>query len=134
MRYILVIMLFISANAGDISILLSKIDYLKSETSKSFKEIKLNYDPFIQTKKIFIKKRDLKVATKPSPKITPLTLITILNDRAFINSKWYKKGDKLYGYKIVYIGDDKVILKKESKIKYLQIKKTKNILKVEKRK
>ncbi len=134
MRYILLLLLFISANAWDISTLLSKIDYLRSETSKSFKEIEPSYDPFMQTKKIFIKKRDLKVATKPSAKITPLTLITILNDRAFINSKWYKKGDKLYGYKIVYIGDDKVVLKKDNKVKYLQIKKIKNLLKVEKQK
>lgn len=135
MRYILLLILFISANAGDISTLLSKINYLKSLTSKGFKEIDIKYDPFMQTKKIFVKKKNSKKeVVKSSINKVSLTLITILNGRAFINSKWYKKGDKLNGYKIVYIGNDKVMLKKESRVKYLQIEKTKNILKVEKHK
>ena len=131
MRYILVLIFFVYANAKDISILVSKIEYLKNEASKSFNEIDVRYDPFIQTNKIFIKKKNLKKMIKPSLK-TSLILVTILNNKAFINSKWYKKGDKLRGYKIVYVGNNKVMLKKQNKIKYLQIKKTKNILKVEK--
>lgn len=133
MRYILLSILFVYADARDISSLMSKIDYLKSETLKSFKEIKVDYDPFAQAKKIFIKEKKIKTVVKQSLK-TSLTLVTVLNDKAFINSKWYKKNDKLYGYKIVYIGNDKVMLRKQNKIKYLQIKKTKSLLKVEQRK
>ena len=113
--------------------LLSKIDYLAEQTSRSFQDIKVNYDPFAQTKNIIQKKKNLKKTVRLSTKKT-FSLVTIFNDRAFINSKWYKKGDTIYGYKIVDIGGDKVLLSKESKFKYLRIKKINNLLKVEKHK
>ena len=133
MRYILLFVCFVYINAQDISVLLSKIDYLTKQTSQNFQDIKVNYDPFVQSKKIVQKKKNLKKMVRLSTKQT-FSLVTIFNDRAFINSKWYKKGDTIYGYKIVDIGDDKVLLSKESKLKYLRIKKINNLLKVEKRK
>jgi hypothetical protein len=55
-------------------------------------------------------------------------LHAILNHAAFINGKWYKRGDKLGVYQIVYIGKKSVDLTSEFGKKTLSIKKRNNKL------
>lgn len=54
------------------------------------------------------------------------TLHAILNNAAFINKKWYKKGDKLGRYHIVSIGKKSVHISSKSGSKTLTMKKRKN--------
>jgi len=53
-------------------------------------------------------------------------LHAILNHAAFINGKWYKKGNKLGLYHVVYIGKTSVDLKSDFDKKTLSIKKRNN--------
>ena len=53
-------------------------------------------------------------------------LHAILNHAAFINGKWYKKGDKLGLYRVVYIGKNSVELKSDFDRKTLSMKKKTN--------
>ncbi len=48
-----------------------------------------------------------------------LELTAILNDKAYINGRFYKIGDTISGYKIVKIADSYVVLKKKDKMKIL---------------
>ena len=51
------------------------------------------------------------------------TLKAILNKAAFIDKKWYRKGDKLGDYTIGYVSSSSVILKSESDTRTLELKK-----------
>jgi hypothetical protein len=44
-----------------------------------------------------------------------LTLNLILNSSAMINQKWYRKGDKINGYKVADIHSESVLLIKNKK-------------------
>lgn len=140
MKLLLLSLIFVYLNAESVSSILSKIELLNKIASKSFKEVKVDYDPFVNAKKILSKKSEKKnsltqkaIVTNKSKK-NELTLITILNNKAFINSKWYTKGGSIFGYKIVAIDKDAVLLKQKQKIKYLKIKRAKKLFKVEEKK
>ncbi|HIP51378.1 MAG TPA: hypothetical protein EYG94_04735 [Campylobacterales bacterium] len=53
------------------------------------------------------------------------TLKAILNKAAFIDNKWYKKGDKIGDYKIGYVSSSSVVLKSENGNKTLSLEKKK---------
>lgn len=55
------------------------------------------------------------------------TLEAILNHAVFINKKWYKKGDKIGEYRVIYIGKKSVVIKSKNKKKTLKLKKKKHI-------
>lgn len=55
------------------------------------------------------------------------TLSAILNHSVFINKKWYKKGDKIGKYRVIYIGKKSVVIKSKEKKKTLKLKKRKHI-------
>ena len=63
--------------------------------------------PFIIIKKDEDTKKT--VVSTPEKKIS-FNLSAIINDTAFINGKWYKKGDVIGGYNITEITDTKVKL------------------------
>ncbi|MBU0633378.1 hypothetical protein KKA17_12150 [bacterium] len=62
--------------------------------------------------------RTLNKTWKPSLKVT-----LIINSKAFINGRWYGLNDRLYGYKITSIDNEKVSLVKNGKTKILSMKK-----------
>jgi hypothetical protein len=84
------------------------------------------YDPFRRAKPLLVKKLSKRPVYKPAP----VTLIAVLNDKAFINGKWYKNGDLLSEGKLIKITDESVYLKKGNKIKILRLKKEKSLLKI----
>jgi len=49
------------------------------------------------------------------------TLPAILNSRAFINGKWYGLQDKVGDYRVVYIGDTTVVMRRSGAVKRLKI-------------
>lgn len=81
------------------------------------------YDPFKKATPLLNKKSKKLRTHKP----LPIRLSAVLNNRAYINGKWYKKGDLLSEGKIMDIRKNSVYLKKANKIKILNLKRSKNI-------
>ena len=72
---------------------------------------------------------------KKVEKEKPIEVSAIMNKKAFINGKWYKEGDRIYGFKVVFVGKRGVVLKGDDSIKTLFIaQKNNKILQVSERK
>jgi len=108
---------------GDVSDTILKIKYIENN-KKQF--LKIDYNIFMTNEENPISSPI--IFEKPKKYETDLKLYAIFNNKVNINSRWYNKGDFVNGYKIVKILDDKVLLKKNSRIKILKIKST--VLKV----
>jgi len=108
----------------------SKIELLKQSRDTAYRVLPITYDPFYKGKSLMEEAKPKTVVTKKVKKASKkLQLLAIFNNRAFINSKWYKEGDKIGGYKVQKIKDTFVILSKKGKTIILRIGK-KNILKI----
>lgn len=84
------------------------------------------YDPFKRAKPLLIQKSTKAAVAKPKP----LEVIAVMNNKAFINNRWYTKGDTLYQGKITKITQKSVYLKKGTKTTVLHIKKGEDLLKI----
>lgn len=91
----------------------------------------VKYDPFVRAANIIEKSSKKPIAVLPSKRIK-LHLEAIFNDKAVINGRFYAPGQSLYGYKLVYIGSNFVVLQKGKKKKMLTFTR-KKILKMEKK-
>ena len=78
---------------------------------------------------VFVQKR------RDEKKEKPIEVSAIINKKAFINKKWYKEGDKIYGFEVVHVGNRGVVLKGDYSIKtlFVSLRKEK-ILQVSERK
>jgi len=74
----------------------------------------IHYDPFKQAKKIIISQKKQQPIVMDKPK--PLRISAIFNDKVFINGKFYRVSDRIYSYKIVKIGKNKVVMRKKDKV------------------
>lgn len=70
-----------------------------------------------------------KTVTSLRVKNHKLRLNAIINTAALINDEWYKKGDIIAGYKVVYISKTKVKLRKNNRITILTTQSNSNKLK-----
>lgn len=84
------------------------------------------YDPFKRAKPLLKRKKSGKSTYKP----LPVQLTAIMNNKAFINGRWYKKGDSISEGKLIKVNRTSVYLKQGKKIKILPLKKSKNILEI----
>ena len=84
------------------------------------------YDPFKRAQPLLKEKKSGRRTYRPAPK----ELTAVFNDKAFINGRWYQKGDVLPEGRLVKIKPTQVYLKKGSTIKVLTLKKSKNLLKI----
>ncbi len=126
MKYLLILLFVISAVFGDT--LSERLDKLIQ--NKQIKTVtNLKYNPFF-TKKEEKKLEKKDITTKKNIKKQKLKLITIFNDKAFINDRWLSKNDKIYGYIVKKILNDSVILRGKNRNLTLKFEKTKEILKV----
>ena len=87
--------------------------------------VKVKYDPFKKGKEVVQKVFSKKVQDNT------LYVTSILNNRVFINSRWYRVGDKVNGYKIIQIKEDSILVKNSKKVLKFGIKRRDNIVKVE---
>jgi len=77
-------------------------------------ELELIPNPFI----ILSKKDDNSTKIVATiAKEEQFVLSGIVNDRVFINKKWYKAGDKISGYTLEYIGSRGIVLADDRHIK-----------------
>jgi len=131
MKYIIyIIMLSLCLQAISLPQIKAKIKELKKIKENNFTEIKVKYDPFCKSEKIIKLKKNKRIFPKRDKKHY-LFLLAVLNKRAFIDHKWYKNGDIVNGYKIIYIYNNRVVLKKKDKIMILKIKHRDKILNIQ---
>ena len=115
-----------SLSSDEITSMISKIK--EERVGIALSKLNNTENPFI-----IIKKKKKEVAQSSEKKATAViqpeivyTLHAILNHAAFINKKWYKKGDKLGKYHIVTIGKKGVKISSKLVTKTLTMKKRKN--------
>jgi len=124
MRRIIVITLLSTCIVGASSINKTIDELLENEVEQ---ELSIpQYDPFKRAKPLIKQKKSGKRVYKPAPK----ELTAVFNDKAFINGRWYQKGDVLPEGKLIKINATHVYLKKGTTIKVLTLKKRKNLLKI----
>jgi hypothetical protein len=68
---------------------------------------------------------EAKVHTVAGPVVVSYKLKAVLNHAAFINNKWYKKGDKLGNYRVGYVSKNSVTLNSNNDTKVLRLEKKK---------
>ncbi len=83
------------------------------------------YDPFGSVQKIIQKDRR---PTAPKPVVSALHLFAIFGDKAYINGRFYRVGERVGGFYIIKITNDYVLLERKGKKKILFLRK-KRILK-----
>jgi uncharacterized protein YlaI len=92
----------------------------------TFKKLKKPVRAFINNDiPVIINKKTIKGVSK-----IQFELEAIVFHKALINNKWVKVGDKIYEYKVIYIGKKEVVLSKNNKKVVLKIES--NIIRVEK--
>ncbi|SFV67928.1 hypothetical protein MNB_SV-14-1202 [hydrothermal vent metagenome] len=117
-----------SLSPAEITEMISKIK--EERVGISIEKLESTVSPFIivQPKKEENLTKEKKVVAIKEVYVEPsYSLDAILNHKAFINNKWYKKGSKLDQYKIIYIGKKTVTLKSSEKKRVLSLKKKKYI-------
>ncbi len=85
-----------------------------------------NYDPFKRAKPLLKRKSSKNYVYKPRP----AKLTAIFNQKAFINGKWYEKGDSISEGKLVNIQSERVYLKQGDKTKVLLLKHKNKLLQI----
>ena len=80
-------------------------------------DLEVPYDPFAPAQKIIQKSRRAPLPSKPPA--SKLHLLAIFGDKAYIDGRFYRVGDRVGGYRIVKIADDYVLLEKKGKMKIL---------------
>jgi len=83
-------------------------------------------NPFAIVEKVIKKKEEEPIKVQKPIVVIPTEiyeLSAILNHAGFINKKWYKVGDKIGSYKVIYIGKTSVTLKRGDEFKRLVIPK-----------
>jgi len=120
MKIFLLCILIINLYGVDLK---NKIINLQKSPEKT-KIINVKYDPFQNGKEVVQK------VSKEKKQIDTLYITTILNNRIFVNSKWYKVGDKINEYKIVQISKNSILARKDGKLVKLGIKKSQKLLKI----
>jgi len=113
----------LSLSSAEIVKMVSEIK--KERRGVSLVTLESTGNPFI----IKVPKKKESVAVKKVGKISRAevvyTLKAILNKAAFIDGKWYKKGDRLGSYKVGHVSSDSVVLKSSNGNKKLSLKKRK---------
>ena len=122
--YTLCILLFFitSANSEDLKQRVQKL----IEPAKKQNIVSVKYNPFKNGKKVLMKAFEQKAKDKENT----LHVASILNNKVFINSKWYSVGDKVLGYKILEINKNRVLARSGEKIVKFGISRQDKLLKV----
>lgn len=88
-----------------------------------------NYDPFVEAQAL-IQKSTPAQKKQVEKKRNIISLGAIMSNRAFINGKWYAKGDRFGSYRVDMIRPNMVGLKKNGKLKIISLGSKKNVLTV----
>ena len=119
-----------SISASEITNMITQIR--KERVGIDLKQLNNTKNPFI-VNKIEEKKEEVKKKVVKAKKAVVVEKVykldAILNHAAFINKKWYKRGDKIDQYVVQSLSKSSVVLKSKSGVKKtLSMKKKKNII------
>lgn len=117
---------FLYAQDVNVEELAKRIDKLETSTTLSQNLDYKVYDPFETAKPILEQKQIIRKKHNRA-----IVIQTVLNDRIFIQHKWYSKGDTVQGYKIKQIFHNSAQFCKNKKCKIIYQKSRKNLLKIE---
>ena len=130
---IFITMVLFSISLFSISLTSSEITNMVAEIKKERKGISLF--TLVSTENPFIikipKKKEVKEVKEAKKRVaivaveTVYTLKAILNKAAFIDKKWYKKGDTIGDYKVGNVSSTSVVLKRASGNRTLSLEKNK---------
>lgn len=120
MKILILLILMLNLNASDLQDRIASI----MESPKKSNIVSPQYDPFQNGKEVVMKTLDAKKQE------STLYVTTILNNKAFIDSRWYKVGDIVKEYEIVQITNNSILAKKNDKLIKLGIKKSQKLLKI----
>ena len=107
----------------DVNQISKKIDVIKNSTKITAKLDYDIYDPFATAKPILKHKKKKKTVKKRK-----IHIKTILNNRVFINRRWYNVGEIIYGYKIKSINSNYIVVLKHGERKRVYKYKKKNFI------
>lgn len=124
---LIILSICIQLTANELSWVDEQIQAIKPpRKGVSQKEISLLKDPFIFLEKTEEEEKGTKTTTGKKPKKTvykrikkhhsvKLVLEAIMNKSALINGKWYKEGQKVYGYLLKKVNTKSIVLTKGKK-------------------
>ena len=130
--FLLLATLFVVLNADSIDDMVEKI---KSDRESSLDKNKLTNMtspiPIIKTEEVnkTVPKKDNNISTNIEPK-KDFVLKAVMNNMAFINDSWVKKGEKIGEYTLVDIMDDSVYLRSKEKNKTIFFKTNNSKIKI----
>jgi len=128
MRLILIMTFFSSLafSSSDVHEIAKKIDALGLDDTLNEKVNYKVYDPFKRAKPLLAKKeKKIEIIKRKSIKVE-----TILNERAWIDGKWLKKGSIINGYHITAINKNAIMLRHNKKEILIPLSQGKNFLRV----
>jgi len=124
-KIILILFIFVGVSFANVESNNNKVNKINAQKyDKIFKEINKKkvgvanevldkiHSPFVSN--IVYKSIKNKVSTIKRKRII-FTLFGIFGNEAKINKKWYKLKDKVYGYRLIHIKNNSVVLKNKRK-------------------
>jgi hypothetical protein len=120
MRIFLILSIVLSLYAEDLKLRTQKLIAPIEKTLI----VRVKYDPFKKGQEVVQKIFSKKVQDNT------LYVTAILNNKAFINSRWYRVGEKVDGYKIIQLKENSILVKNSKKVLKFSIKRRDNIVKV----
>jgi len=118
-----------SISASEITNMITQIR--KERVGIDLKQLNNTKNPFIVNKIEEEKEEEVKKVVKAKKAVVVVKvykLDAILNHAAFINKKWYKKGDKIDQYVVQSLSKSSVVLKSKNDVRTVTMKKKKNII------
>ncbi len=120
------ICVILSAKNIEINDISEKIAKINSSVKKNQKLDYKVYDPFATAKPIL----KIKKIVKKSKIYHPITVEAILNNKAFIENKWYSVKDKIRGFKIISIKKDGIMIVKNNKKSLIKLRGVGNMIQI----
>ena len=114
----------LNASQPDVQKIGEKIDALKALDSSPKMAYRV-YDPFKQAKPLLLEKSKKEV---PKTEQQTLRLDAIMNDKAFINGKWLKEGDRILGSKIIRIKPYSILVRTGGKSRLIPLAKGRTLV------
>jgi len=122
-----IVLIFLTLTLSLFAVPINKtIDELLQENDMKVQKIN-KYDPFKRAKPLIKQKRKKLPQVK---KIVKLEVVAIMDNKAFIDRTWVKKGDYVRGLKVVKITPLSVHLKNYKTTTILQLSKGKKLLSI----
>jgi len=82
------------------------------------------YDPFKRAEPLIKQAK----AANFEPQTPALRVTAVMNERAFVNGRWVKRGDRIGPYRIVSVRSDGVVAKEGGRTLFLPLKRKRKLL------